>query len=73
MGHIERFNPAVLAIEKETPQIRFIESHRLAPYNPRGTEVSVILDLMIHDIDIILDIVDSEVEKIDASGTSVLI
>ena len=72
VGHLERFNPAILAIEKETSQIRFIESHRLAPFNPRGTEVSVILDLMIHDIDIILDIVDSEVEKIDASGTSVL-
>ncbi len=72
VGHLERFNPAILAIEKETSQIHFIESHRLAPYNPRGTEVSVILDLMIHDIDIILDIVDSEVEKIDASGTSVL-
>ena len=72
VGHLERFNPAILAIEKEASDIRFIESHRLAPYNPRGTEVSVILDLMIHDIDIILDIVDSEVEKIDASGTPVL-
>ncbi len=72
VGHLERFNPAILAIEKEISAVRFIESHRLAPYNPRGTEVSVVLDLMIHDIDIILDIVDSEVEKIDASGTSVL-
>ncbi len=72
VGHLERFNPAILAIEKELSEVRFIESHRLAPYNPRGTEVSVVLDLMIHDIDIILDIVDSEVEKIDASGTSVL-
>ena len=72
VGHLERFNPAILAIEKEISQIRFIESHRLAPYNPRGTEVSVILDLMIHDIDIILDIVNSNVKKIDASGTSVL-
>jgi len=72
VGHLERFNPAIIAIEKEISQIRFIESHRLAPYNPRGTEVSVVLDLMIHDIDIILDIVDSEVEKIDASGTPVL-
>ncbi len=72
VGHLERFNPAILAIEKEISQIRFIESHRLAPYNPRGTEVSVVLDLMIHDIDIILDIVDSDVKKIDASGTSVL-
>lgn len=72
VGHLERFNPAILAIEKEISQIRFIESHRLAPYNPRGTEVSVVLDLMIHDIDIILDIVGSTVEKIDASGTPVL-
>ena len=72
VGHLERFNPAIIAIEKEISEIRFIESHRLAPYNPRGTEVSVILDLMIHDIDIILDIVNSEVERIDASGTPVL-
>ncbi len=72
VGHLERFNPAIVAIENEISDIRFIESHRLAPYNPRGTEVSVILDLMIHDIDIILDLVNSEVEKIDASGTPVL-
>lgn len=72
VGHLERFNPAIVAIEKEISEIRFIESHRLAPFNPRGTDVSVILDLMIHDIDIILDIVDSKVEKIDASGASVL-
>lgn len=72
VGHLERFNPAILAIEKEISDTRFIESHRLAPYNPRGTEVSVILDLMIHDIDIILDIVNSDVETIDASGTPVL-
>ena len=72
VGHLERFNPAIIALEKEISKIRFIESHRLAPYNPRGTEVSVIHDLMIHDIDIILDIVHSEVEKIDASGTPVL-
>ncbi|MFK7814809.1 MAG: Gfo/Idh/MocA family oxidoreductase [Gammaproteobacteria bacterium] len=72
VGHLERFNPAILAMENEISDIRFIESHRLAPYNPRGTEVSVILDLMIHDIDIILDLVNSEVEKIDASGTPVL-
>jgi predicted dehydrogenase len=72
VGHLERFNPAILAMEDEISDIRFIESHRLAPYNPRGTEVSVILDLMIHDIDIILNLVNSQVEKIDASGTSVL-
>jgi len=72
VGHLERFNPAIVAIEKEISTIRFIESHRLASYNPRGTEVSVILDLMIHDIDIILDIVQSDIESIDASGTPVL-
>ncbi len=72
VGHLERFNPAMLALEQELTEARFIESHRLAPYNPRGTEVNVVLDLMIHDIDIILEIVDSEVEKIDASGTPVL-
>ena len=72
VGHLERFNPAVLALEHELTEARFIESHRLAPYNPRGTEVNVVLDLMIHDIDIILDIVNSDVKTIDASGTTVL-
>lgn len=72
VGHLERFNPAMLELEKELSNANFIESHRLAPYNPRGTEVNVVLDLMIHDIDIILEIVDSDVEKIDASGTPVL-
>ena len=72
VGHLERFNPAIAALEQELTAAKFIESHRLAPYNPRGTEVNVVLDLMIHDIDIILDVVDSDVEKIDASGTSVL-
>ena len=72
VGHLERFNPAILALEEELSEVKFIESTRLAPYNPRGTEVNVILDLMIHDIDIILDIVDSEVGKIDASGIPVL-
>ncbi len=72
VGHLERFNPAMVALEQQLTEPKFIESHRLAPYNPRGTEVNVVLDLMIHDIDIILDIVDSEVEKIEASGTAVL-
>lgn len=72
VGHLERFNPAMLALEKELSDVHFIESHRLSPYKPRGTEVNVVLDLMIHDIDIILEIVDSDVEKIDASGTPVL-
>ncbi len=72
VGHLERFNPAIIALEHELSEVKFIESTRLAPYNPRGTDVNVVLDLMIHDIDIILDIVNSEVEKIDASGTPVL-
>ncbi len=71
VGHLERFNPAVLGLDPgETPL--FIESHRLSPFNPRANDVSVVLDLMIHDIDIILALVDSEVERIDASGTAVL-
>ncbi len=73
IGHLERFNPAVLAaMDGIIKQPLFIESHRLAPFKPRGTDTSVILDLMIHDIDIILDIVGSPVSRIDASGTPVL-
>ena len=72
VGHLERFNPAIVALEKELTEARFIESHRLAPYKPRGTEVNVILDLMIHDIDIILDVVESDVDTIDARGIAVL-
>ena len=72
VGHLERFNPAITALEEELGEARFIECHRLAPYKPRGTEVNVVLDLMIHDIDIILDIVKSDVERIDARGTPVL-
>jgi len=71
VGHLERFNPAVLGLEKDEKPL-FIESHRLSPFNPRANDVSVVLDLMIHDIDIILALVDSEVERIDASGTAVL-
>jgi predicted dehydrogenase len=71
VGHLERFNPAVLGLDKEEKPL-FIESHRLSPFNPRANDVSVVLDLMIHDIDIILALVDSEVERIDASGTAVL-
>ena len=65
VGHLERFNPAVLALDKDEKPL-FIESHRLAPFNPRANDVSVVLDLMIHDIDIILALVNSEVERIDA-------
>jgi predicted dehydrogenase len=71
VGHLERFNPAVLGLDKEEKPL-FIESHRLSPFNPRANDVSVVLDLMIHDIDIILALVDSEIERIDASGTPVL-
>ena len=71
VGHLERFNPAVLALDKDEKPL-FIESHRLSPFNPRANDVSVVLDLMIHDIDIILALVNSEVVKIDASGTAVL-
>jgi len=72
VGHLERFNPAVRGLETLHEKPLFIESHRLSPFNPRANDVSVVLDLMIHDIDIILALVDSEVEKIDASGTAVL-
>lgn len=71
VGHLERFNPAILGLDQEEKPL-FIESHRLSPFNPRANDVSVVLDLMIHDIDIILALVDSEVERIDASGTPVL-
>ncbi|MDQ3279209.1 MAG: Gfo/Idh/MocA family oxidoreductase [Bacteroidota bacterium] len=72
VGHVERFNPAFLAAQslKLTPM--FIEVHRLAQFNPRGTEVSVILDLMIHDIDAILSLVKSDVKSISASGVAVI-
>jgi predicted dehydrogenase len=70
VGHLERFNPAVLGLERDEKPL-FIESHRLSPFNPRANDVSVVLDLMIHDIDIILALVDSELERIDASGMAV--
>ena len=72
VGHVERFNPAFLAIKEMKLNPMFIEVHRLAQFNPRGTEVSVILDLMIHDIDIILSIVKSDVKSISASGVGVM-
>jgi len=72
VGHVERFNPAFLAIKDMPLNPMFIEVHRLAQFNPRGTEVSVILDLMIHDIDIILSIVKSGVKNISASGVGVM-
>lgn len=72
VGHVERFNPAYLAVKDMRLNPMFIEVHRLAQFNPRGTEVSVILDLMIHDIDIILSIVKSDVRNIYASGVAVM-
>ncbi len=72
VGHVERFNPAYLALKDMQLKPMFIEVHRLAQFNPRGTEVSVILDLMIHDIDIILSIVKADVKHISASGVAVL-
>src|SRR5215203_3849467 len=72
VGHVERFNPAFLALNNVFLNPMFIEVHRLAQFNPRGTEVSVILDLMIHDIDIILSIVKSDVKTVSSSGVAVL-
>lgn len=72
VGHIERFNPAILALEKYKINPVFVESHRLAQFNPRGTDVAVVLDLMIHDIDIILSLVQSPVRKIEANGVAVV-
>lgn len=72
VGHVERFNPAFLALRNIDIKPMFIEVHRLAQFNPRGTEVSVILDLMIHDIDIILSIVKSEVKSIFSNGVAVM-
>lgn len=72
VGHVERFNPALTSLEKYNIQPLFIESHRLSQFNPRGTDVSVIHDLMIHDIDIILNMVKSPVKAIDANGVAVI-
>lgn len=72
VGHVERYNPAFLAVKDMSLKPMFIEVHRLAQFNPRGTEVSVIMDLMIHDIDIVLKLVNSAIKNIHASGVSVL-
>ncbi|MBJ6367208.1 Gfo/Idh/MocA family protein [Snuella sedimenti] len=72
VGHVERFNPAFMAVKDDIKSPMFIESHRLAEFNPRGTDVPVVLDLMIHDIDIVLSIVKSTVKNISASGVSVI-
>jgi predicted dehydrogenase len=72
VGHVERFNPAFLSVKNYDLRPVFIETHRLAQFNPRGTDVAVVLDLMIHDIDIILQIVKSPVKRISASGVAVI-
>lgn len=72
VGHVERFNPAFMAVKDTIDHPMFIEAHRLAEFNPRGTDVPVVLDLMIHDIDAILSVVDSPVKTINASGVSVI-
>ena len=72
VGHLERFNPAFVRIREQTLEPRFIEAHRLAQFTVRGTDVNVILDLMIHDIDLCCHLVDSPINRIEASGASVL-
>jgi len=72
VGHVERYNPAFKAIKDAVTQPKFIESHRLAEFNPRGTDVPVVLDLMIHDIDVLLSVVDAKVKTVSASGVAVI-
>jgi predicted dehydrogenase len=72
VGHVERFNPAFLAVKDDINDSMFIETHRLAEFNPRGTDVPVVLDLMIHDIDTVLSLVDSKVSAISASGVAII-
>lgn len=72
VGHVERFNPAFIAVKDDIKSPMFIETHRLAEFNPRGTDVPVVLDLMIHDIDIVLSIVKSKVKHVSASGVAVI-
>lgn len=72
VGHVERFNPAILALNKKELKPMFIEVHRLAEFNPRGTDVSVVLDLMIHDLDIILSLVKGNVKRVSASGVAIV-
>lgn len=72
VGHIERFNPVILQVEDEIDNPMFIESHRLSTFQPRGTDVPVVLDLMIHDIDLILSFIKSPLKEIRASGTGIL-
>ncbi len=72
VGHIERFNPGLLSLESYISEPRFIQTDRLSQFNPRGTDVAVVLDLMIHDIDIILSLIKSNIKQIDANGVAVV-
>lgn len=72
IGHIERFNPAFLALQQQSLDPKFIEAHRLSSYEARGTDISVVLDLMIHDIDIVLHVVKANIKSINASGVAVI-
>jgi len=72
VGHVERFNPAFISAKKDLNNPMFIETHRLAQFNPRGTDVSVVLDLMIHDLDIVLSVVGSNIRRISASGVAIV-
>ncbi|WP_298781468.1 Gfo/Idh/MocA family oxidoreductase [uncultured Polaribacter sp.] len=72
VGHVERFNPAFTAVKDKINNPMFIECHRLAEFNPRGTDVPVVLDLMIHDIDIILSVVNSKVKSVHANGVAII-
>lgn len=72
VGHVERFNPAFMAVKDKIESPMFIETHRLAEFNPRGTDVPVVLDLMIHDIDAVLSVVKSPVKQVSASGVVVI-
>lgn len=71
VGHLERFNPAIVAATRQLQKPRFVESHRLAPFKQRGTDVSVVLDLLIHDIDLVQELVGEPIESIDAVGATV--
>jgi predicted dehydrogenase len=72
VGHVERYNPAIIPLENKIKNPRFIEGHRLALFNPRGTDVSVVLDLMIHDLDLVLSLVKSEVADVAANGVCIV-
>ncbi|HVO73054.1 MAG TPA: Gfo/Idh/MocA family oxidoreductase [Ignavibacteriaceae bacterium] len=72
VGHIERFNPALISLEEYIDNPMFVQTDRLAQFNPRGTDVAVVLDLMIHDIDVILNLVQSNVSRVDANGVAVV-